>query len=112
MADCPEWLPVLPEEVELLIKRIKSGKAPGPDVIPPKLIKAFPEWWVPSLAALFTTINMAGVILEAWAKAIVVPVYKKGDGHLLCNYRPISLLSAVGKSYARYLINKLKITDV
>jgi hypothetical protein len=42
-----------------------------------------------------------GVIPSDWKKANIVPVYKKGDKNMVENYRPISLLSTVGKVLER-----------
>ena len=75
--------------------------------MPPEILKFHPDWWAPPLAALFTTINKSGIIPKAWTNAIIVPVFKKGDSTLPENYRPISLLSVLGKLYAKQLLNKL-----
>ena len=107
LADTPEWPPVMPDEVRACIDQLKPRKAPGPDAIPPELLKTFPEWWASLLAALFTVINKTGLMPDSWTNAILVPVFKKGDRLLPSNYRPISLLSIVGKLYARLLSNKL-----
>ena len=43
----------------------------------------------------------------AWSEVIVIPVFKKGDRGDPSYYRPISLLSVVGKLCASYLNQKL-----
>ena len=37
------------------------------------------------------------ILHDFWKMAIVVPVYKKGDTSDMSNYRPVSLLSLIGK---------------
>ena len=32
-----------------------------------------------------------------WRRAVVVPIHKSGDRSLPCNFRPISVLSVIGK---------------
>lgn len=46
LEDLPVWLPVSLNEVKLLISRLKAGKAPGPDLVLPDLLKAVVGWWL------------------------------------------------------------------
>jgi hypothetical protein len=41
-----------------------------------------------------------------WKIASVLPLFKKGDKSLISNYRPISLLSAVGKVFERIVFKE------
>ena len=34
---------------------------------------------------------------EPWKKAIITPIHKSGSPDLVCNYRPISILTALSK---------------
>ena len=47
-----------------------------------------------------------GGVLEDWKKALIVPLFKKGDLANIDNYRGISLLSLPGKVFA-ILLEKL-----
>ncbi|XP_061481611.1 uncharacterized protein LOC133383943 isoform X2 [Rhineura floridana] len=105
--DCPIWAPVTGPEIDNLLASLRSGKAPGQDRIPPDLYQAFPSWWRPILATLFTKINKSGCIPSGWKTSTVVPIFKKGDPAIPTNYRPISLLDVAAKLYGRYLLNKL-----
>ena len=107
LVDFPEWPPVNDEEIIILIDQLKIGKAPGPDLIIPEVLKADPEWWAPLLATLFTMVNKTGQIPVAWRNATIVPIYKKGCHLNPANYRPINLLSIIGKLYAKHLQIKL-----
>jgi hypothetical protein len=42
-----------------------------------------------------------------WKSAHVIAIFKKGDTSLPSNYRPISLLSCVGKLMERIVYNRL-----
>ena len=42
-----------------------------------------------------------------WIKVNVVSVHKKGDKHILKNYRPISLLPIAGKIFERLLHDRM-----
>ena len=46
---------------------------------------------------LFNISFSTGSVPKAWKRAVVIPVYKKGETKIPTNYRPISLTSAVTK---------------
>lgn len=100
----PDWAPVSPALVKEMILSLKSGKAAGPDAVPVDWLKADVDWWAPILSDLYVSVNRTGVIPGSWLKSIKVPIYKKGDPSLPDNFRPISLLSVVGKLYAKILL--------
>ena len=103
----PRWPPTDPGEISVLISQLKVGKAPGPDLVPAEAIKSHPEWWSGILAKTFDAINVTGCIPKTWKEAIIIPIYKKGPPADPGNYRSISLLSTIGKIYARLLLSKL-----
>ena len=51
----------------------------------------------------------AAEIMEGGEKAQIIPIYKKGSRLECSNYRGISLLSVVGKVYARVLNDRVKL---
>ena len=59
------------------------------------------------LAYIFNTSFTSGRVPSDWKISRVVPVFKKGDTGLASNYRPISLLSLVGKIQERLVHNSL-----
>ena len=59
------------------------------------------------LACLFHTSFSTGRIPSAWKISNVAPIHKKVDVSLVQNYRPISLLSLVGKLQERLVHNVL-----
>ena len=46
---------------------------------------------------------MTGVSPTEWRRAIIIPVYKKGNKRVCKNYRGISLLSVPGKVLGKIL---------
>ena len=51
----------------------------------------------------------SGKTPQEWREAIIIPIYKKGCRTECSNYRGISLLSVVGKIYARIVSDRLKV---
>lgn len=103
----PIWPDTDPEEIVDLIAKLKTDKAPGPDLIPAEAIKQHPIWWAKILAKIFDAINATGQIPTSWKESIIIPIYKKGPPEDPGNYRNISLLSIIGKIYTRFLLTRL-----
>ena len=92
-----EQIRTSPEEVANLIRVMDSSKANGPDEISIKLLQITNPVIRGSLAKLFNNSFTQGKVASKWKQANVIPVYKKGDRQIITNYRPISLISVLGK---------------
>lgn len=79
------------------LSNLSSNKTTGPDEISGRLLKECSNEIAPSLTALFNKSLALGKVPREWKEANVVPVPKKGDVHMVSNYRPISLLSLASK---------------
>ena len=82
-------------------------KAPGCDGITTDLLRLCAPGIAESLAILFNRPFLDGAFPSAWKLALVTPVFKKGNAAHPNNYRPISLLSAVGKVCEKLFTKKL-----
>lgn len=89
------------DDVNDLIKCIDTSKATGPDLITPRMLKEAGISIVPSLTELFKLSLNINKFPASWKIANVVPIYKKDDPSIINNYRPVSLLSCVGKLLER-----------
>ena len=85
------------EMVKKIIKDLDQRKAVGPDLIHNKLLVKAINIISGPLASLFTRSLEESKFPKIWKIAHVTPIHKKGDKNLCTNYRPISLLSCVGK---------------
>ena len=93
------------EEVQSTLKSLVTGKACGPDQINNRILKELAVELAPVLTDLFNTSLLHCTVPDIWKKANVSPVHKKDDKSSVDNYRPISLLSSVGKTMEK-LIHK------
>ena len=64
------------DEVKAAMKRMKHGKAVGPDDIPIEAWKALGNIRVNFLTKLFNQILETEEMPEEWRKSILVPIYK------------------------------------
>ena len=100
-------LQTTPREVYNVLSRLKEGKAPGLDGLPPRLLRLCARGISSSLSALFNRSFTEGHFPSAWKQALIIPVFKKGSRSDPGNYRPIALLSVVSKVMERLVHEKL-----
>ena len=97
------------EELSKAINALSSGKAPGSDGIPPEVIKCEKSALLKPLLELLHLCWEEGAVPQDMRDATIVTLYKnKGDRSDCNNYRGISLLSIVGKVFARILLTRLQ----
>lgn len=106
-----EELDAEPTLIELCkaIDFLACGKAPGADGIPPDLIKCCRDTLLQPLYDVLRQCWREGVVPQDMRDAKIITLYKnKGDRSDCNNYRGISLLSIVGKLYARVVLARLQ----
>ncbi|GBP67608.1 Probable RNA-directed DNA polymerase from transposon X-element [Eumeta japonica] len=90
--------PVSLSEVQLLVRSLKTRKAPGLDGISNKAIKCFPQQLLSLLVAIFNACLQNCHFPPVWKEAEVIGIHKPGKPRdLPASYRPISLLSGLAK---------------
>ncbi|GFY23454.1 probable RNA-directed DNA polymerase from transposon BS [Trichonephila clavipes] len=101
--------PALPDEIIHYIKHVNAKKAPGKDSITNRMLKNFPIKLILILTILINKILKFNFFPDNWKEAIIFPINKPGkDPHLACSYRPISLLSTIGKLTESIILHRLK----
>ena len=105
------------DDVITSIKELEPNKAVGPDMIHNSLLITACPIIAQPLTLLFNRSLAEGVFPQIWKTAHVTPIYKlKGERSSCSNYRPISLLSCVGKLFEKcvqkYVLEHLRSNEM
>ena len=83
------------------MKSLEIGIACDPDCINNRVIKVTAETITRPLTNLFNSSLRSSTVPDIWKKANVSPIHKRDDKSSVENYRPISLISLVGKTFEK-----------
>lgn len=86
-----------PTEIESTLLALKTGKAAGPDAVNNIILKELAQPLSSPMSDLFNHSLASGKVPALWKQANVTPIFKKDNPSDVTNYRPISLLSTIGK---------------
>ena len=84
-----------------VLQSLDVSKSCGPDLINSRLLKEGAQYLQIPLKHLFNFSLNQCEFPAAWKRANLTPIHKKNEKTLPNNYRPVSLLSNVGKSLER-----------
>lgn len=101
--------PLVSEELKEIVHTFATGKAPGFDKIPTRIIKLTIEIIVEPLTKVIKLSLESGCSPDTLKIAKVLLIFKSGDPERKENYRPISILSAFSKLYERVVYNGIYI---
>ncbi len=82
-------------------------KASGPDEISHRMLKETSKTISKPLCLLFNRSIRESSYPDKWKLANVMPLFKTGDRDQSCNYRPISLISCIGKVMERIVFKHI-----
>jgi Reverse transcriptase (RNA-dependent DNA polymerase)/Endonuclease-reverse transcriptase len=97
-------------ELQRVISKLKSKKAPGLDGIPNAALKELSKKSVALLANVFNAVLRLGYFPKVYRESKIVLFAKPGkDPQFPQNYRPISLLSGVSKILERIILSRIEL---
>ena len=89
------------------IDSLKPKTSHGQDRITNKLLKYIKNEAAWPLTQIINQIFQHGVFPDSMKIAKVMPLYKKNEKNLFCNYRPVSILSSVSKVFEKIMHNQI-----
>ena len=87
------------------IKKLKTGKACGGDMLINELYVCGIVNLLPKLTALFNLIFFTSHFPSAWKNGVIIPIYKNVYMSDVNNFRGITLLSTLGRLFTKVLNN-------
>ena len=95
------------EEIKDVLEVLPLGKANGHDRISHNMLKNTSSTICKPLQIIFNNSLQSGKFPKIWKSALVIALFKKGVKSDPTNYRPISLLSCVGKVFERIVFKHI-----
>jgi hypothetical protein len=96
------------QEVIDFSNKINCNKAYGCDEIDGYMIKHGGRLLHSCIQLLFNSCWCSGVLPVNFTSSNIFPLYKKGDIHQACNYRPISLTSCLMRLFEKILYSRVE----
>lgn len=84
-------------EVQKMLLKTKSNKAPGIDRVPYEFFINAPVSFLEELTKAYNTILETGITDDKFITSVIYPIYKKGNNSDPNNYRGISFMNCVAK---------------
>lgn len=95
------------EEIYKALIKLDPKKGAGLDRIPNIFLSKCAKTLSSPLLIIYNKSLRDGIFPAKWKQARLTPVYKKGDVARVCNYRPVSILPALGKVFESVVQRKL-----
>ena len=103
-----EGPPILEEEVISALKKMKNGKAAGPDNITKEMIDALEEFGISTVTKLLNNIYNSGSIPADMTKSIFIALPKTANANECESHRTISLMSHITKLLLRIIMMRVR----
>eukprot|EP01064_Diplonema_japonicum_P031649 TRINITY_DN5720_c2_g2_i3.p1 TRINITY_DN5720_c2_g2~~TRINITY_DN5720_c2_g2_i3.p1 ORF type:complete len:659 (+),score=146.06 TRINITY_DN5720_c2_g2_i3:2197-4173(+) len=99
---------VTKDELDSVLRRLKKGKAPGPDGIYNEMLKYLGPVAREVQLLLYNSSLQTGVVPAEWRRSSIIPLMKKGkDQSEPASYRPIALTSNIVKTLERIVKDRM-----
>jgi hypothetical protein len=95
------------EDIDEVVRALGKKGAPGGDKLTGMVFRLMGPVLDSIVRRLLEMLLFQGSSPEAWRKAVIVPVWKKGDTLDATNYRPVVLLAKLYKAIERALLKRV-----
>ena len=96
-----------PKQIEVALSNLDSNKTTGHDLIPPKILKSASRELSHPLADLYNRCTESCDWPLHWKKGDWVPAFKKDNKQDIKNYKPVTVLTVIGKVFEQLLSKQL-----
>ena len=97
------------DELNLALRKIKTGKAAGVDLVSNQMLRQLSPLAKERLLTLYNKSWELGICPGKWKLGEIIPFPKPGkDPQLTSSYRPICLLSTIGKLMERIVKGRIE----
>lgn len=94
-------------EIEIALEGIDGSKGPGPDGVPPSLVKNISKELTEPLFWLYNLSLKTRKFPAEWKKSYLVPIYKNGKKSDIENYRGVAIISCIPKIFEAIVNEKI-----
>uniref|UniRef100_A0A1A8LS20 Reverse transcriptase domain-containing protein n=3 Tax=Nothobranchius TaxID=28779 RepID=A0A1A8LS20_9TELE len=95
------------DQVTILLKKVKVGKARGPDAICGRTLHHCANQLSGVFSRLFQTCVDVGQIPSLWKTSTIIPIPKSSTSKELSDFRPVALTSLVMKTFEKILKSEI-----
>lgn len=99
--------PIMEDEVDSILSKLKTNKTPGPDKIENSTLKQLSGALKTPLTNIYNAIMKTGNTPSEWNASEIRILYKKGSRVDIANYRPLSLSDNLNKVMMKILKNRI-----
>ena len=90
-----------------VIKTLATKNSTGIDSISSHMLQKLAPSIITPLTHIINQLLCTGIFPHRLKIAKVIPLFKKNDPHIFDNYRPISLLSSISKTFEKVVFNQV-----